>query len=87
MLRIINLVQRYKKPPSEVMGITDPYLAFCFDEAISHIQSFMYYDYEAEGKDKGKQKWTKRPRWIDDKKPAGNSELFDQMKSKLKGVK
>jgi len=73
-------VQQYKKSPSEVLGLDDPYLAFCFDEAIAHIESFMYYD------DKGKLKWRKTPHWIDDEsiKPKNNSELFKMMNEKLK---
>ncbi|WP_212904515.1 hypothetical protein [Clostridium polyendosporum] len=63
------------------MGIDDPYLAFCFDEAIAHIQSFMYYN------DKGVLKWRKTPHWINEKKQQNNSQLFNSMKENLKRFK
>lgn len=33
----ITLVQRYKRLPSELMHISDPYTAYCFDEACALI--------------------------------------------------
>lgn len=40
--RVINLVrmcETYKERPSTLMGITDEYLAFCLDEAITLLIS------------------------------------------------
>lgn len=63
------------------MGIGDPYLAFCFDEAIAHIQSYMYYN------NKGILKWHKTPHWNDEKKQQNNSNLFNSMKKQLEKFK
>ena len=65
--------------PSEIARITNSYEAFCFDEAVSYIQSMMYYDYGKDGKGEGKLKWHKTPHWIDEDKPRNNSELFKKM--------
>lgn len=35
----LALVQRYRKLPSEMMHISDPYTAYCFDEACAFIMS------------------------------------------------
>lgn len=35
----LALVQRYKRLPSELMHISDPYTAYCFDEACAFIMS------------------------------------------------
>lgn len=32
-MRILNLSNLYKQRPSELIGLDDPYTAFCFDEA------------------------------------------------------
>jgi len=64
-------VERYHKIPSQILGITNNYDAFCFDEAIAYIQSYMYYDYE----DDGKLKWRKTPHWIDEVAPKNNEEV------------
>jgi hypothetical protein len=63
------------------MGLSDPYLAFCFDETVLYIQSFISYD------DKGKLKWIKQPHWIDEEKPQSNNELYSEMKEKLEIMK
>ena len=34
-----NLAKIYKKLPSEILRITDSYIAFCFDEACLYISS------------------------------------------------
>ena len=35
----IALVQRYKRLPSELLHISDPYTSYCFDEACAFIMS------------------------------------------------
>lgn len=35
----LALVQRYKRLPSELMHISDPYTSYCFDEACGLILS------------------------------------------------
>jgi len=59
------------------MGIKNDYDAFCFNEAVAYIKSFMYYDYE----DEGKQKWSKEPHWIDDiiNKSNNNEDLIKML--------
>ena len=36
-MRVIGVAQTYKIRPSEVMGIIDPYTAYCLDEACATI--------------------------------------------------
>ena len=38
VLRIIAQAKNYNKLPSEILGITNTYTAFCFNEACLHIQ-------------------------------------------------
>ena len=38
VLRIIAQAKNYNKLPSEILGITNKYTAFCFNEACLHIQ-------------------------------------------------
>lgn len=38
ILRIIAQAKNYNKLPSEILGITNTYTAFCFNEACLHIQ-------------------------------------------------
>ena len=38
VLRIIVQAKNYNKLPSEILGITNTYTAFCFNEACLHIQ-------------------------------------------------
>lgn len=38
VLRIISQAKNYNKLPSEILGITNTYTAFCFNEACLHIQ-------------------------------------------------
>jgi len=61
----------YKVPPSQILGISNEYDAFCFNEAVMYIQSFKYIDYE----DHNKVKWRQTPHWIDEEKPRSNLEL------------
>lgn len=35
----LALVQRYKRLPSELMHLSDPYTSYCFDEACAFIMS------------------------------------------------
>lgn len=39
VLQIINMAERYRCKPSEVIGIPEEYAAFCFDEACAYISS------------------------------------------------
>ncbi len=31
------MARRYRKPPSDLIGIDDPYTAWCLDEALSYV--------------------------------------------------
>ena len=53
VLRVINQAIRFHKLPSEILGIKDKYLSFCFDEACDYIIAQL----EAE----------KNPKWSEDK--------------------
>ncbi len=37
MIQIILMAQMYNKRPSELLGITDEYEAYCFDEVTFHL--------------------------------------------------
>lgn len=80
-MRIINLSEKYNKRPSEILGISDYYISFCFDEAIQHILSYREYDEE-----KKKEVWKVQPKWIDEeeKKKNNNSELINEMLEAIK---
>jgi len=36
-VNILSIAQRYRRLPSELLGITDTYTAYCFDEACAFI--------------------------------------------------
>lgn len=57
MAQTIMMAKRYKKRPSEIMGINNDYLAYMFDETA------MYLENKATD-DKGRLKWN-RIRWSD----------------------
>lgn len=71
------------------MDIKDSYLAFCFDEACDLIDSHRFYEEQKDGT--FKEKWIKKPRWIDEggkaKKPKNNSKLIELMKKQSKRFK
>ena len=35
---ILILAKQYQKRPREIIGVDDPYMAYCFDEACLYIQ-------------------------------------------------
>jgi hypothetical protein len=37
MINVLALSKQYSKAPSEILGITDSYTAFCFDEAALYL--------------------------------------------------
>lgn len=37
-MEIIKISKMYKKRPSELVGLDDPYVSFCFDEACAFIR-------------------------------------------------
>ena len=37
ILRIIGMHKQYQCKPSSIIGIEDPYTAYCFDEACAYI--------------------------------------------------
>lgn len=51
VMRVINLANRYRKLPSEILNIEDEYISFCFDEACLYITSQIEKD--------------KKPKWVD----------------------
>lgn len=36
-MSVLVMSRRFSKPPSEIIGVDDPYDAFCFDEACAYI--------------------------------------------------
>jgi hypothetical protein len=38
-MRVLGVAQRYRKLPSEVIGVEESYAAYCFDEACHLIMS------------------------------------------------
>lgn len=65
------MAREYQKRPSEMVGISDEYLAYCFDEVAFYLL--------AEAMDKeGKLNW-KRIKWVTDK-PQSNTDLMEFMK-------
>ncbi|MGY0372473.1 hypothetical protein [Clostridium sp. JNZ J1-5] len=40
-MSVIAISKQYKKRPSEIIGITNDYEAYCFDEACTYILSEM----------------------------------------------
>jgi hypothetical protein len=67
------------------MGIEDPYLAFCFDEAVELILSQQFVD------EKGNIKWRNKPKWKEtinkNCTQNNNSELIAEMQKELKKQK
>lgn len=83
ILRIINISQKYNKRPSEILGISDCYTAFCFDEAVEHILSYWKYNEASK-----KEEWSIKPKWIDEEEIIiernNNSDLINEMLESLK---
>ena len=36
-MQIANMARLYRRPPSELLKIADPYTAWCMDEAIAYL--------------------------------------------------
>lgn len=84
-MRILKLSERFNERPSEILGIEDNYLAFCFDEACDFILS-MRETIKTVGKDgliHESSKWRKTPHFTDEVKPLNNSDLINEMQSVL----
>jgi len=64
---VIILANKYRKRPSEILGIDNDYLAYCFDEAALYLES------EAMD-EKGNTNWN-NIRWEGEKR-EGNKELM-----------
>ena len=60
ILSVISISKKYKTRPSEVIGISDTYTAFCFDEACLYILSMIEDGKEPVFKKKDKQKELKQ---------------------------
>lgn len=68
MAQVIIMANKYRKRPSEILGIDNDYLAYCFDEVALFL--------EAEATDKeGNINWN-RIRWKDEKKKEPNKDLI-----------
>lgn len=67
MAQVIIMAKHYQKRPSEILGIDNDYLAYCFDEAA------LYLETEATD-DKGRINWN-RIKWKDEKK-GNNRDLM-----------
>ncbi len=71
MAQVIILAKEYKVRPSEMVGISDDYLAYCFDEVAFYLTA------EAMGKD-GHPNWNKL-RWQGEKQ-NNNAKLVEFIK-------
>lgn len=71
MAQVIILANKHRKRPSEMLGIDNDYLAYCFDEMA------LYLEAEATD-DKGKTNWN-RIKWAGEK-PTGNKKMMDFIK-------
>ena len=38
ILEVLAMAELYHRRPSDIMGLTDPYVRFCFDEALAFIE-------------------------------------------------
>ncbi len=74
MANVILMAKAYQTRPSKIMGISDDYAAYCFDEAALFMLA------EATGKD-GELNWNKF-RWRGDKK-GGNEDFMQFVKGRL----
>ncbi len=84
--------EKYKQRPSEVLGLDNTHLAFCFDEAVELILSHRYYkDVKKNGQTYREMRWTKTPRWIDEE--MTNDDVVDiliknlEHQKKIRGLK
>lgn len=68
MAQVVIMSQRYQKRPSEIMGITDDYMAYCFDELALRLE-VMATD------EKGHTNWN-RLKW-QGSPPKDNKDLMD----------
>lgn len=68
MAQVIILANKYRERPSEILGIDNDYLAYCFDEAALYLES------EAMD-EKGQVNWNKI-RWKDEKEKKSNKDLI-----------
>ena len=71
MAQVIIMANKYRKRPSEILGIDNDYLAYIFDEAA------LYLEAEATD-DKGQVNWN-RIRWKGEKKKS-NKDLIEFIK-------
>ena len=95
ILRILNVSEKYKQRPSEVLGIDNTWLALSFDETCEYILSMRKPIYNKDGSFK-KWEWEKKPNWNDEPKEDANKIANDfitnmaanlDRQKKLKGIK
>lgn len=87
ILRIVKISEKYNQRPSEVLGIENTHLAFCFDEAVEYILSYRSYrKVTKNGKSYNEMYWTKIPKWNDEEEETKKS-FFDTMRKNLETQK
>ena len=69
MAQTIVMARSYQKKPSEIVGITDSYIAYCFDEAAYHMEM-------KATDDKGKYKWNIF-KWSNEQKQNSNKDFIN----------
>lgn len=73
-MSVIAISKQYKKRPSEIIGVTNDYEAFCFDESCTYILSEMSKEDARE------------PRFIDDedKNKQNNNDVVEWLNANNK---
>lgn len=69
MAQVIIMANKYGKRPSEMLGIDNDYLAYCFDEVALFLEA-------QATDDKGQVNWN-RIRWKDEGKKESNKGLIE----------
>ncbi|EQB3101460.1 hypothetical protein ACYIU4_002823 [Clostridium botulinum] len=63
-MSVISISKQYRQRPSEIIGLTNDYEAFCFDEACSYIISKIQDEDAPE------------PKFMDEEKPKNNNDII-----------
>lgn len=72
MAQVIIMANKYRKRPSEILGIDNDYLAYIFDETALYLES-------QAADDKGQINWN-RIRWKGEGKKKSNKNLIEFIK-------
>lgn len=79
MITLLTMSERWGKAPSEIMGISDGYCAWCFDEAALYMRQKLFEEGEMPGE------WTEKnfdiKSAVEEMKQRGGVTFYDRRRN------